>query len=166
MVSARVAIKLSWIQKTVECAWLVIQGEILGPSSHCIPALAGSSDLKWAHPGLQNYLPTCCGRKERARCVAFSLPSLLEAFKNRQGDMLRFKEGGWSRFPWWKGGELFWGRCKVFNKLGVDSWLTIEITRECQRNAAFLHSEPSVWRKAIAIFKGLGHFMQKLEKAL
>lgn len=148
----------------MECVWIVILGEILGPSSHCIPALAGTSDLKWAHPGLQNYLPTCCGRKERAFCVALSLPFPLEACKNRHGnDTLQLKEGA---FPSWKHGELFWGWYKVCNKLEVDSCLTIEISRECQRNAAFLHSDPSVWRKHIAIFRGLGHFMQKLEKAL
>lgn len=152
----------------VECAWLVIQGEILGTGSHCIPALAGSSDLKWSHPALQNYLPTCCGRRKRAHVWVLSLSPRPppEAFKNRQGDMLWLKEGAWSRFPRWKGGELFWGRCKVFKKLRVDSCLTTEISRECWRNAAFLHSDPSVWRKTIAIFKALGHFMQNLEEGI
>uniref|UniRef100_A0A8B9BYQ4 Insulin like growth factor 2 mRNA binding protein 3 n=1 Tax=Anser brachyrhynchus TaxID=132585 RepID=A0A8B9BYQ4_9AVES len=77
----------------MEGAWRAVGREILGPRSHCIPAPAGSSRLEWAHPGLQNYLSTCC-----AEPVCGSWPPLpLEVFKEGGLDMLPLKEGAWSR---------------------------------------------------------------------
>lgn len=61
----------------------------------CIPASAGSPRWEWAHPGLQNYLPTCCV----GLCVA--LPPLpLEVFKDkgcaeRRGLVKVFLLEGW-----------------------------------------------------------------------
>ncbi|RMC05117.1 hypothetical protein DUI87_18299 [Hirundo rustica rustica] len=62
--------------------------------------------------------------------------------------------------------EALSGKVELHGKLIEVEHSVPKRQRECQRNAALLHSDPLVWKKAIAIFKGLGHFVQKLEEAL